>query len=83
MGENKFNNFEHSQSKNSPEEELDANEVLKLIEGIIKECSVMGANDSELPELEKIKGALLDKKISAAEAQKMATRIRESKQDYH
>lgn len=77
MSENNFDKM--------PENKLETtiSDALNFIESTRSEIAVMGANDSEMDELDKIKSAVESKKISPQEAISKALGIKESKQDYH
>ena len=53
---------------------------IKAIEG---EVAVMGGNDYEIPALEDLINNLKSGKLSSEEAVKQATKIRDTKQNYH
>lgn len=54
-----------------------------IISNIRWQISAMGANDSEMNDIDKIVQQLDNKQISAEEAVKKVTAIYENKQDYH
>ena len=58
-------------------------EAIAAISFIMQECSVMGANDSEMPELSRLIGDVRNGRIDPAKAVSQAESIKESKMDYH
>ena len=62
---------------------MSGEEAAAAIGLIIQECSVMGANDYELPELMRLQAAVKNQEIDPAEAISRAEAIKASKQDYH
>lgn len=72
----------------SPEQANNQNEVSMqeaeaFIRGIMEEVAVMGANDSELPDLERLIAGMKERKYRPKEAMEKAVFIRDRKQDYH
>lgn len=57
-------------------------EALDHINLMMQECSIMGANDYEIPALQKLVEQLKSDKITPEEAAVQATKIRYSKQEY-
>lgn len=61
----------------------DIYEAILRIEAVIGECSQMGANDSEIPELRDLVEQVRDRRIEPDKAIRKAESILASKQDYH
>jgi len=74
------NNFEKTSSENK---EITVTEAVAFIENIRNQIAVMGANDSEMDDLNQIRSAMESEKISPQEAMNKALEIKNSKQDYH
>ena len=62
---------------------MSVEEAVASIGLIIQECSVMGANDYELPELMRLQAAVKNQEIDPDQAISRAEAIRAAKQDYH
>ena len=62
---------------------MTVNKALAVIEYIKSLVSVMGANDTELLELDDIKQRVLNRELDTQEAAQKAWGILHSKQDYH
>jgi len=58
-------------------------ETIRAIMAIQQEVAVMGSNDYEIPTLNKLIENVKNGEISPKEALAQATKIRDSKQDYH
>jgi len=67
----------------SAEKIISRDEAMAEINFIMQECSVMGANDSEIPTLNRLIKEIEAEEIEPAEALRQAYEIRNSKQDYH
>ena len=57
--------------------------AVEQIQNIEQEVSVMGSNDSEIPDLNGLISGLKEGKLSPENAVKEAMKIRDRKQDYH
>lgn len=66
-----------------PEKIANITNAIVHIQAKMQECSVMGANDYEMPALERLIQQVQTKRISPWEAIMQADGIRDSKQDYH
>lgn len=64
-------------------QEVSTQEAETFIRGIMAEVSVMGANSSELPDLENLISDMKEGKHLPKEAMDKAVFIRDRKQDYH
>lgn len=58
-------------------------EAIAAIAFIMQECSAMGANDSELPDLTRLIESVRNDEIDPDEAIRQAESIKASKMDYH
>ena len=66
----------------SNQEPVSLEEAIGFIGTVMQECAARGANDSEMPDLEKLMHAVEKKEISPSEAKKRAQQIKDSKMDY-
>jgi hypothetical protein len=58
-------------------------DAINTIMAIQQEVAIMGSNDYEIPALNKLIEHLKKGEISSGDAIAQATKIRDSKQDYH
>ena len=71
---------EKEKPKNLNPEKINVEAKIGLVR---QQCAQMGANDYELPELDRILESWRNKEISDQEALAKAQQILDSKQDYH
>jgi len=65
------------------EKEFSIKEAIEIVGEILTEVSMMGANDSEIPELKNIIKELEEGKCNPKNAVRRAHEIKSSKMDYH
>jgi len=80
---NKFNQGpDQTPTPENAPENVSVEEAVGFIGMVMQECAARGANDSEMPDLEKLMQAVKNKEIGPVEAKEKAQQIKDSKMDY-
>jgi len=69
--------------ENQSEKKMTVDESVSVIDQMFYECGVMGANDYELPALNRLREQVKSGEITPEFGAESARQIRYSKQDYH